>query len=169
MPVRRVDMRTTWSQSPPMPSVQTPKTQPCAIPSSLTAPAGRYHTIQKVYYRSCQSEKQTGKLGQRLTAGPASTRGSQTSDRLLTHRPLPLSQCPLYTHYFWSLLPSSSLCPAPQVGRDSLLDQKSPQLPELQVTETRRPKRKQTPRNRTPIQQTQKSVPRLIIIPNSDS
>lgn len=77
-----------------MPSVQTPKTQPCAIPSSLTAPAGRYHTIQKMHCRSCQSEKQTGKLGQRLTGGPASTPGSQTPDRQLTHRPLPLSQCP---------------------------------------------------------------------------
>lgn len=45
--------------------------------------------------------------------------------------------------------------PAPNLDRDYLLDQKSNQPPEIRDTKTRIPKRKQKPRNNTPIQQRQ--------------
>lgn len=49
--------------------------------------------------------------------------------QLPTQRPPLLSSCPLHQ----SLLPSSSTCPSPESGEDSLLDQRPRQHPEIQV------------------------------------
>lgn len=144
----------------PAPTQETSISQEQVLPVRRT---GRGHRSLKNRYRSGKTEKYIAEFRQRLPNGPESTPAARTSNRHPTSRPPSFPQLP-YPHSLPQHLILPKLRQRPPVtpkskltlrsstqNFETLLDQWSCQLPEIQAKKTRRWKRKHKLRNKTPI------------------